>query len=412
MNKVLLVDDDELIVEIYRKRLAQHGYEVEVALDGLAAMKRLHELHPAVIVLDMMMPKFSGLEVLQFIRSQPELAATRIVVLSNYYADHSDRERITQRADAQFAKATCTPAKLIDAIARLTGGAGGGSTAPVATAVSPPPPPSHPSPPPPAWTAIVAPAPRHEAGDDSGENKMRHEFLRDAPKTMAVLHQLHVAFARDQSPSARDLHLLDFYRKVHYVTALAGMAQCADIALLCSALEALLLELHERPQSLGPSPLQTISATLAFLERLFAAAEHAAVTAQNGGTALVVDDDAISARAMSMALNRAGFKVASFNDSAAALAAATKAAYDLALLDLVMPGMDGLELCQKLRALPAYQHTPIIFVTGDVEFQARADSLLQSGDDLIAKPVMALEVAVKAVTHLLRLRLSGAVPPG
>ncbi len=398
MHKVLLVDDDELIVEIYRKRLMQGGYEVAVAMDGLAAMKALHSVRPDVLVLDVMMPKFSGIEVLKFIRSQSDLNAIRIVVLSNFYADHAEREHAAARADLQFAKATCTPAKLMDAIARLFTGL---PVQPVATVVSSTPPPAAPpvAPPPP-------PSPAPEVGEASAESKVRHDFLNDAPKTLALLRQLNAAFVRDQSPSARDLHLLDFYRKVHYVTALAGMARCADIALLCSALEATLLELHERPRYFGPSPVQTIDATLTFLESLFAAPSHSGVNPQQAGTALVVDDDAISVRAMAMALTRAGFRATSFQDPAAALQAARKSHFDLVLLDLVMPGMDGFELCQHLRALPAYQRTPIIFVTGDADFQSRSVSLLQSGNDLIAKPVMPLEVALKAVTHLLRLRLS------
>ncbi len=411
MHKVLLVDDDELIVEIYRKRLMQGGYEVAVAMDGLAAMKALHSVRPDVLVLDVMMPKFSGIEVLKFIRSQPDLNAIRIVVLSNFYADHAEREHAAARADLQFAKATCTPAKLMDAIARLFTGL---PVQPVATVVSSTPPPAAPpvapplpTPAPPPPPPVPSPAP--EVGEASAESKVRHDFLNDAPKTLALLRQLNAAFVRDQSPSARDLHLLDFYRKVHYVTALAGMARCADIALLCSALEATLLELHERPRYFGPSPVQTIDATLTFLESLFAAPSHSGVNPQQAGTALVVDDDPISARAMAMALTRAGFRATSFQDPAAALQAARKSRFDLVLLDLVMPGMDGFELCQHLRALPAYQRTPIIFVTGDADFQSRSVSLLQSGNDLIAKPVMPLEVALKAVTHLLRLRLSA--PP-
>ena len=64
MSKLLLVDDDPVIAEIYRRKLAQQNFQVEVAPDGLAAMKVLPEFKPEIVVLDIMMPKFSGLEVL------------------------------------------------------------------------------------------------------------------------------------------------------------------------------------------------------------------------------------------------------------------------------------------------------------------------------------------------------------
>ena len=69
MIKILLVDDDAVIVQIYRKKLLEYGYEVEVAEDGLAAIKALHDVKPNLVVLDIMMPKFNCLEVLEFIRS-------------------------------------------------------------------------------------------------------------------------------------------------------------------------------------------------------------------------------------------------------------------------------------------------------------------------------------------------------
>jgi putative two-component system response regulator len=70
-----------------------------------------------------------------------------------------------------------------------------------------------------------------------------------------------------------------------------------------------------------------------------------------------------------------------------------------------MPGMGGFELCEKIRQLPNYKRTPVIFVTGHADFDNRIHSVLSGGNDLIAKPVFPIELAVKAVTHLLRSQL-------
>jgi CheY-like chemotaxis protein len=64
--------------------------------------------------------------------------------------------------------------------------------------------------------------------------------------------------------------------------------------------------------------------------------------------------------------------------------------------------MDGFELCRRLRTLPGYQKTPVIFVTSHSDFESRARSKLSGGDDLISKPVFPMELAVKAVAQLLK----------
>jgi DNA-binding response OmpR family regulator len=75
--------------------------------------------------------------------------------------------------------------------------------------------------------------------------------------------------------------------------------------------------------------------------------------------------------------------------------------FDLVLLDIEMPGMNGFELCKRLRALPRHATTPVIFVSGHSDFANRAKGVLSGGDDLISKPVFPIELAVKAVIHLL-----------
>ena len=79
---------------------------------------------------------------------------------------------------------------------------------------------------------------------------------------------------------------------------------------------------------------------------------------------------------------------------------------DLVFLDVQMPGMDGFEVCTKIRTLPLNKTTPVIFVTSLTDFKSRARSSLCGGTDLIAKPFMFIELSVKALTYLLRSRLT------
>ena len=70
--------------------------------------------------------------------------------------------------------------------------------------------------------------------------------------------------------------------------------------------------------------------------------------------------------------------------------------------DVEMPVLNGFELCERLRAVPSYEKTPVIFVTIHSDFESRAKSSLSGGDDLIAKPILPMELAAKVVMHLLK----------
>ncbi len=78
--------------------------------------------------------------------------------------------------------------------------------------------------------------------------------------------------------------------------------------------------------------------------------------------------------------------------------------FDLVFLDVDMPGMNGFELCTKLRALHRNKTTPVVFVTSLTDFESRANSTMSGGNDLIAKPFLFIELTVKALVYILRGR--------
>jgi DNA-binding response OmpR family regulator len=121
---------------------------------------------------------------------------------------------------------------------------------------------------------------------------------------------------------------------------------------------------------------------------------------------LVVDDEAISRRAVTYALERAKLKPVAVDNSEAAHKLLIESKFDLVFLDVDMPGMNGFELCSKLRMLPSHKTTPVVFVTSLNDLESRANSTMSGGNDFIAKPFLFLELAVKAMVHLLRARLA------
>ncbi len=149
-----------------------------------------------------------------------------------------------------------------------------------------------------------------------------------------------------------------------------------------------------------------------FFEALFQHARGSTHDAPPSGRVLVVDDDALSNRLVVAALRNAQLQPRSTADPLVGLQWLRETTFDLVMLDIEMPGMNGFELCQRLRQLPGYQKTPVIYVTGHSDFESRAKSALSGGDDLIAKPVFPMELAVKAMTHLLSNQLAIKPVPG
>jgi DNA-binding response OmpR family regulator len=79
---VLVVDDEDDIVDIVRFRLEQDGYRVITASDGQAGLTLAQAEHPDLCILDVMMPKLSGLELLAHLRADPATADTRVILLT------------------------------------------------------------------------------------------------------------------------------------------------------------------------------------------------------------------------------------------------------------------------------------------------------------------------------------------
>jgi DNA-binding response OmpR family regulator len=110
---------------------------------------------------------------------------------------------------------------------------------------------------------------------------------------------------------------------------------------------------------------------------------------------LVAEDEADIRRLITLKLEQAGHVVRAFGDGAAALADARKHAPNLAVLDVVMPGMSGLEVCRGLRQNPATADVPVIILTART-LQGDIDAGLAAGaSEYIAKPFSPRELAVR-----------------
>ncbi len=123
-----------------------------------------------------------------------------------------------------------------------------------------------------------------------------------------------------------------------------------------------------------------------------AEAVPAGVRVETGPAVLAVEDNAVGLTILRRALERRHVNVDGAMSGVAALAAASQRHYDLVLMDLQMPGMNGLETTEAMRKLPGYDAVPILALTADFSDELRERCLRQGMQAFLSKPVEAVEL--------------------
>ncbi|MCA9657774.1 MAG: response regulator [Myxococcales bacterium] len=125
------------------------------------------------------------------------------------------------------------------------------------------------------------------------------------------------------------------------------------------------------------------------------------------GDILVVDDTPANLRLLGELLGERGFRVRPVISGAQALRAAEAAVPELVLLDVHMPGMDGYEVCRRLKAAAATRDVPVIFLSARNESLDKVEAFSAGGVDYITKPFDIDEAVARIETHLALQRLRG-----
>lgn len=118
------------------------------------------------------------------------------------------------------------------------------------------------------------------------------------------------------------------------------------------------------------------------------------------GLILIVDDTPTNLEVLSETLYDAGFEVAIALDGESALAQIQVGEFDLILLDVMMPGIDGFETCRRLKANSVINHIPVIFMTALSDNESKVKALEIGAVDYITKPFHEKEVLARVKTHL------------
>lgn len=117
MRKILIVEDDQFIADIYKSKFQEEGFEVEVAKDGESALSKTKEIKPDIILLDLLLPDISGREIIKELKEERELKKIKVFVASNLEENKSLKQEFPQIH--YFVKSDYTPSQLVDEIKKL-----------------------------------------------------------------------------------------------------------------------------------------------------------------------------------------------------------------------------------------------------------------------------------------------------
>jgi DNA-binding response OmpR family regulator len=118
------------------------------------------------------------------------------------------------------------------------------------------------------------------------------------------------------------------------------------------------------------------------------------------GEVLIVDDSAYSLRLLNDLLTQAGYRTRPASDGMTALRSAEARAPDLILLDIRMPGLDGYEVCRRLKANEAIRDVPVVFISGASDPLDKVLAFEVGGLDHIPKPFDQMEVLARVSAHI------------
>jgi len=116
VKTILFIEDSEVERLAYLRVLERAGYHVYAAQDGLEGLRLLHNLVPDLVLLDLVLPRFDGVEVLKFIKSDARLKKVPVVIFSTNSIIEAQDEPLLEGANRRLLKGRCNPATMVETI--------------------------------------------------------------------------------------------------------------------------------------------------------------------------------------------------------------------------------------------------------------------------------------------------------
>ena len=362
-------------MDLYRNRLEQADFRTVAAVEAQEAFAALAKVAADLIIVDLMSPKAGGFELLKAIRSDSRHRETPVLVLSNAYLPEMAQEALRVGGNKALISSECTTSELISVSRELVGM---------------------------AEASVNDPSDASEGPDATRlAEPVEKDLLEEGSAEVAAIRRHYSQFVEFAGSGEAKEHLDKLYRSIRLLGTRGGLEGWGRIGQLTGAIEAMLFEEVSRSYgAMSSSRMRTLAKAVDCLGGLFTSGDTGSAEFSPQARVLLVDDDEIGDMAIEAALKRANYDAVSATDGLAALNLLNDHHFDLVLLDIDMPGMNGVEACQKLRCIPHHENTPVIFFTPETDFQDRLTSVRREGDDLISKPISPLELIVKATVLL------------
>lgn len=119
MSKILIIEDDPLMSRLYQKIFKFEGYDVDVAADGAEGLEKIRLNPPTLILLDVMMPKLNGLQVLSKLKSDPATKSIPVVILTNLAGEKDAENALTQGAVKYIVKSEYEPKQVTNMVKEI-----------------------------------------------------------------------------------------------------------------------------------------------------------------------------------------------------------------------------------------------------------------------------------------------------
>lgn len=121
MSKILCIEDDHFIADMYAHTLKKAGFEVDVISNGAEALKQLKQTVYDVVLLDIMLPDKTGVDILNELRGPngDGLPNTKIIVTTNFEEPDNDRAKLEALADGYLIKAEVIPSKMVQLVQQV-----------------------------------------------------------------------------------------------------------------------------------------------------------------------------------------------------------------------------------------------------------------------------------------------------
>ena len=135
MKTIVVVEDQPVMASIYRTKLSGEGFRVEVAVDGQSGLDLINRTAPDLALVDLMLPRLNGVELLKKVRANPAFQNLPIIIFSMASQPHLVQEAWNAGATLVLSKANTSPKMIVEAIRRALAAVPDSATTPVAAGV-------------------------------------------------------------------------------------------------------------------------------------------------------------------------------------------------------------------------------------------------------------------------------------